>query len=57
MRNYEELIIDICTGDLTPKEKERLIQFLHGQREFKAQDYHKYKAALEAIDNIRPRRA
>ena len=57
MRNYEELIIDICTGDLTPKEKERLIQFLHGQREIKAQEYKKYEAALEAIDNIRPRRA
>lgn len=56
MRNYEELITDICTRDLTAKEKERLIQFLHGQREIKAQEHKKYAAALEAMDTIRPRR-
>ena len=56
MRNYEKLIIDLSAWELKPKEKEHFIQFLHGQREIRPQEYQKYEAALEAMNAIRPRR-
>ena len=56
MRDYEKLIIDLSTRELKPKEKEHLIQFLHGQREIGMQEYKKYEAALDMMDKIRPRR-
>ena len=56
MKNYEQLIIDLATRELSPGAKKRFMKFRQGQREVTAEEMRQYMPILESIRQIKPPR-
>ena len=56
MRNYEQLIIDLATRELSPGAKKRFLRFMQGQREINAEEMRQYMPIIESMKQIKPPR-
>lgn len=56
MKNYEQLIIDLATRELSPGSKKRFLNFRQGKREIGAEEMLLYMPIIETIEQMKPPR-